>query len=87
MADDQVRLDFNPYPDAYGFIYGQVHRGDAHYNVNIMPPKYDWKGQFKLEGYEPHDSDWILYVDGEEVGRVKERAGVEREFTRVLLEG
>ena len=87
MADDTVKLDLNPVPDAWGFIYGQAHRDTEYHNVNVMPPKRHWQGQFKLEGYEPHDSDWILYVDGEEVARVKERDSVELEFTRVLLEG
>lgn len=41
----------------------------------------------KLDGYEPHETDWILYVDGEEVARVQERGSVEAEFHKVLLEG
>ena len=87
MADDQIRLHLNLVPDAYGFIYGEAHRDTVYHNINVMPPKRHWQGQFKLEGYEPHDSDWILYVDGAEVARVKERRGIEAEFIRVLLEG
>ena len=87
MANDRVKLDLNPVPDAYGFIYGQAHRDTDYHNVNVLPPKHRWQGQFKLDGYEPHETDWILYVDGEEVARVQERASVEAEFHKVLMEG
>ena len=87
MANDHVKLDLNPVPISYGFIYGQAHRDTGYHNVNVLPPKNRWYGQMKLDGYEPHETDWILYVDGEEVARVKERGSVEAEFQKVLLEG
>ena len=31
-----------------------------------------------LKGFEPHVSDWILYLDGEEVARVSSGLQLER---------
>lgn len=69
-----------PEPDGYGFIYGKVwdEEGAIH-DVNILPPAAEWRGQSRLAGFEPHASDWIVYLDGEEVARV--RNGVELERT------
>jgi len=66
------QLDLNPAPDGYGFIYGTYVDGDDFYRINIMPPAHQWAGDIKLDGYEPHDTDYVLYVDGEEVGRVRQ---------------
>ena len=87
MANDKVTLDLKPMPDGYGFIYGEAYRGDDHHTINVLPPERYWQGQFRLEGHEPHETDWVLYIDGEEVARVTENAGIEGEFTRLLLEG
>ena len=86
MAED-ITVDLNPMADAYGFIYGQAHRTGTFHNINVMPPLKYWQGQYKLDGYEPHETDWVLYVDGEEVARVHKRTDIKTEFTRVLLEG
>lgn len=49
-----MEMKLNPEPDAYGFLYGSAKDGDTHYNVNVMPPQHEWRGQFELEGYSPH---------------------------------
>lgn len=65
-------------PDGYGFIYGKVwdEQGAIH-DVNVLPPVGQWRGQSRLKGFEPHASDWILYLDGEEIARVS--SGLELE--------
>lgn len=63
--------------DGYGFFYGTFRAGETSHNVNVLPPKPEWCGDFILEGYEPHDTDWILYADGEEVARVHRREDLE----------
>lgn len=73
----KVHLDLKPVPDAYGFIYGRAQRGNDVFDVNVLPPKSQWRGQFKLDGYTPDEHDWILYVDGEEVARLRERTDIE----------
>ncbi len=71
-----------PEPDGYGFIYGKVWDEEgAIYDVNILPPVAEWRGQSRLAGFEPHVSDWILYLDGEEIARVRSVA----EFERTVL--
>lgn len=42
-------------PDGYGFLYANTHDGSQ---VNILPPKSDWRGQMVLE--EPGDL-WKLF--------------------------
>lgn len=64
-------------PDGFGFIYGEY----QNHNVNIMPPKSLWEGDMVLEGYEPHETDWVLYLDGEEIGRVTKQ----NQLTEALL--
>ena len=68
-----------PEPDGYGFISGKLwdEEGTIH-DVNILPPAAEWRGQSRLAGFEPHASDWILYLDGEEVARVGSGAELER---------
>ncbi len=72
-----VRL--NPEPDGYGFVYGKVWdaQGEIH-DVNILPTVPLWRGQTMLKGFEPDASDWVLYLDGEEIARVSSGAELER---------
>lgn len=72
------KLTLKPEPDGYGFIYGDLYIGDAHHTVNIMPPEHEWRGQIRLDGYAPHPTDWVIYVDGDEVARVTKREDVEQ---------
>ncbi|MGD9670778.1 MAG: hypothetical protein AB7U75_17320 [Hyphomicrobiaceae bacterium] len=83
----KIEIDLKARPDGYGFEYGVARRGGRILNINVMPPQAHWDGDFELEGYEPHPTDWVLYIEGEEVARLQERAGIEAEFIRVLTEG
>ena len=38
--------------------------------VDVMPPVYDWQGLSRLLVVEPHDTDWTVFVYGNEVVRV-----------------
>ncbi len=81
----QILLDLNPVPDAYGFIYGQARLGDQLFDVNVLPPKSEWRGQFKLDGYVSAEHDWIVYVDGEEVARAPTAAAVQDALSKALI--
>lgn len=69
-------LDLKPLPDGLGWIYGTLTdaAGEA-YRINIMPPQSEWRGGLDPgEGYRPHPADWVVYIDGEEAGRVQSGA-------------
>jgi hypothetical protein len=87
MSIPQPKLKLSSEPDGYGFFYGQLEDDKRFHNINVMPPASQWRGDFHLEGYEPHATDWVLHVDGEEVARVRRREDVETELSKVLLEG
>lgn len=82
-----ISISLKSQPDEFGFIYGTAHKGEETLLINVMPPEPEWRGGLRLEGYEPHATDWVLYVAGEEVGRVTSRSAVEAEFRRVLEGG
>lgn len=64
MESSAISIELNA-RDGYGFIYGRAYRGAAAFNINVMPPVPEWTGIFALDGYEPHASDWVLYIDVE----------------------
>ena len=57
-------------PDAYGFLYGEVvsERGET-LRVDVMPPASEWRGQVRLEGFEPHATEWVAYLEGEKIAQ------------------
>ena len=60
-------------PDEFGFVYGIATDGEGNaIRVDIMPPKKAWHGGTMLQGFCPHESDWVVYLDGQEVCRVQE---------------
>ena len=77
-------LQLSARPDGYGFLYGTLADGERSHNVNVLPPKSEWAGDFVLEGYEPHATDWIVYVDGEEFARVRRREDLDNIGARFI---
>lgn len=69
----ETRVTIKDQPDEFGFIYGSVSSGEggASMQFDIMPPEADWQGGQRLPGFEPHQTDWVVYVDGEVVARVR----------------
>ena len=81
---DKPELRLKPMPDGFGLIYGELVAGDTHYRVDIMPPESEWDGDFKLDGFPPHPTDWVVYVDGEEITRVRKRGDLAEATIRAL---
>ena len=79
-----MTLKLNERPDGYGFLYGTLHDGELSHNINVLPPAAHWAGDVVLEGYEPHATDWIVYVDGEEYARVRRREDLNSISARLL---
>ena len=66
-----VEIALKPEPDGLGYRYGTATRADgATWRIDIIPPEPAWRGQIKQTGqFAPHASDYVLYVDGQEVAR------------------
>ena len=89
VQQGRCRADINlkAMPDGFGFIYGDGidARGDSR-RINIMPRLPYWRGDIKLDTNGPHATDWVLYVDGDEVARALSRAELETALERFLQE-
>jgi len=85
MEKGSVTVTLQARPDAYGFIYGTGWHGERMFSCNVMPPKSHWRGQYQLEGYRSHETDWVFYIEGREVARLRDQPDLEAEFTRLLL--
>lgn len=81
-----IKLTLSQQQDGFGFYYGTVlSRAGTSWNVNVMPPQPQWRGDFVLEGYEPHPTDWVVYIGDEEVARVQKRSDLSHELTQKLI--
>lgn len=63
-------------PDGFGFYYGSFVSNAQVYCINALPPHDKWRGRHTLEGYEPDLLDWIVFADGNEIGRVSQRGEI-----------
>lgn len=68
-----IEFTLKQMPDGFGFLYGTLIAGGASYRVDVLPPVPFWQGQFKLNNHQPHATDWIIFVDGNELARVSHR--------------
>ena len=69
----KVEVKLSTRPDGYGFYYGEARLGHTSCRVNVLPPVPLWDGDMKLENHQPDPEHSIIYVDGEEIARVKRR--------------
>ena len=65
------KLHLKTRPDGYGYIYGVWVRGEETVRVDIMPPRAHWDVDMMLPDRAPHETDWVVYANGEEIARVK----------------
>ena len=79
-----MEIKLNERPDGSGYFYGTIRTENTVYNLNILPPEKHWKGDIKPSDDRLSKTDWIIYVDGEEHARVKERSEVE-ESLKLLI--
>lgn len=80
-----VDLKLSANPDGYGFHYGTVDVDGRVHRVNVLPPIALWKGDMKLPNYEPHEADWIVFVNGDEIARVRRREELGERIEQRLL--
>ena len=77
--ENDYELNLSDRPDGVGYFYGQLRTKDGVHQVNVMPPEPHWAGEpgMKPTGeFAPDPAQYILYVDGEEIARVKALAEV-----------
>lgn len=78
-------LAINPRSDVYGWLNGSYETADGEQiHVDIMPPSHAWGGDLRLPGFEPHETDWVIYVDGDEAGRVRACDEIEPAIRRAI---
>lgn len=66
-------LKLSPQPDGFGFYYGMVSDRSGTVRIDVMPPLAHWHGDMKLPSCEPHATDWVVFADGVEIARVRNR--------------
>lgn len=73
------RLELKSEPDGFGFLYGQLLAtdGEAH-RVDILPSASQRRGDIRPSSELPHATDWIVYLDGNEIARVRRSEDLEQ---------
>lgn len=84
MTMSETKFVLKDTPDGFGFIYGVYRDGEDSHRVDILPPINHWNGDIQLSGYKPHKTDWILFIDGEEVARATSRSLLEHGCDKAL---
>ncbi len=76
------KLTLTSVQDGLGYFYGTctTDAGDT-VRVDVLPPKSHPRPAFVIDHDGMHESDWIVFVDGEEIGR-----GASREAAIALIE-
>lgn len=82
-------LTLKPEQDGSGFYYGQYRTDDGDIiRVDVLPPKSHPRPYFVMTNETMHDTDWIIYANGEEVARVTRREDVDTlDITKLLASG
>lgn len=78
-----IRIAMKPVCDGFGFFYGEAYSesGDDSWRIDIMPPIDEWCGDTMLDGKgKPHKTQWVGYVDGNEIARALTRRDLEQKI-------
>lgn len=79
------RLELKPEQDGMGYYYGTLDVGEDHvYRVDVLPPSSEPRPHFVIANERMHPTDWIIYLDGEEIARVRKLEDVEGAVVRTL---
>ena len=81
-------LKLNERPDGFAFLFGEytTPKGER-IRMDIMPPIAHWNGDLKMTELGPHATDWVVYADGEEIARVREKDALDRAVDQRLAIG
>ena len=68
-------LTLKPDPDGFGYLCGEYRLANGErIRVDVMPPKSHWRGDIRPTENPPHETDWVICADGEEIARAQEQA-------------
>ena len=80
-----MALKLNNRADGFGYLYGQYTTPSGErYRVDIMPPKSHWQGDLMPMANPPHETDWVIYCDGDELARVRNEDDIDRVIVQQL---
>ena len=73
-----AKLTLKPEQDGSGYFYGQfIGDDDSVVRVDVLPPRSHPRPYFVMHNDHMHDTDWIVFADGEEIARVKQREDID----------
>jgi hypothetical protein len=69
-----------PEQDGMGFFYGDLHLGEAHHRIDLLPPlsySHPWfVGKEARRHMDP--TKWRVFIDGEQIATTDSREDAER---------
>lgn len=80
-----MSLLLNSSADSSGWLVASYETADGEsVRVDVMPPKDTWNGGSYYAGFEPHETEWVIYIDGDEVDRVLSWQEIEESVRQTL---
>lgn len=78
-------LTLRPEQDGMGYFYGEYITDDGdRIRVDVLPPRSHPRPHFVLSTDGMHETDWIVFADGEEIARVAQRADIEERLQMAI---
>lgn len=72
------KLSLKSEQDGMGYYYGDYTTDDdRRCRVDVLPPRSHPRPCFVMDNSAAHDTEWIVYADGEEIARVLRREDIE----------
>lgn len=81
-----AKFTLSPEQDGLGYYYGRHIADDGTTTrVDILPPTSHPRPYFVMSSDGMHETDWIVYADGEEIGRVSRREDIDNLVAQKLI--
>ena len=73
-----AKLTLKPEQDGSGYFYGQfIGDDDSVVRVDVVPPRSHPRPYFVMDNDHMHATDRIVFADGQEIARVKQREDID----------
>jgi hypothetical protein len=81
-----AKLTLKPEQDGTGYFYGHYVADDGtHVRVDVLPPKTYPRPYFVMDNSAMHDTEWLIYANGDEIARVSRREDIDALDITALL--